>query len=97
MRFQIYKYKVQNYVFQKEPAMTKFERILTEKRVSEFFVNAQTLDESTILDLLEKLDPKTIKMIQAILARSENDPKATSLVQLNPRLSNIDATIGLVR
>jgi hypothetical protein len=77
--------------------MTKFERILTEKRVSEFFVNAQTLDESTILDLLEKLDPKTIKMIQAILARSENDPKATSLVQLNPRLSNIDATIGLVR
>ena len=77
--------------------MTKFERILTEKRVSEFFVNAQTLDESTILDLLEKLDPKTIKMIQAILAQSENDPKATSLVQLNPRLSNIDATIGLVR
>jgi hypothetical protein len=47
--------------------MTKFERILIEKRVVEFLENLETLSESQAAEVIDQLDEQTVRLIEAVL------------------------------
>ena len=58
--------------------MTKFERILTEKRVVEFLENLETLSESQAAEVIANLDSATIETINEVIRATGITPEMAS-------------------